>query len=360
MNLLIISFSVNGAMGDNFKEVVRLLIGSGINLSILTNTDAKLNRSKEIDICEISFNRHRKTDFFNPYSYFKIWSYIRKSNYDNVLILSPHPVNLFIFKIVRASSLYFYVHDHAPHSGVKGIDSFFIKKQLEYIYSHEMNLIASSHWMKDQIIRTHPNINSNRVNVIYLTGLSNLQFANISSNQDKACDILFFGRLEFYKGLDVLIEASLHFDQNYKCIILAKGNLKEVYGIDILPSNFIHINSYVEDEMLASYIKSCKVVVLPYRDATGTQTIQSVFYYEKPIVATRVGCFPEYITDGEDGIIVEKENAKDLGTTINFLLSHEDVRTKMGKVAKQKLDTIFATNDIALQYIGLFKVKGTF
>ena len=43
---------------------------------------------------------------------------------------------------------------------------------------------------------------------------------------------------------------------------------------------------------------------MPYRDATGTQVIQSVFFYEKPVIVTNVGCFPEYVEDGVDGIVV--------------------------------------------------------
>ena len=132
-------------------------------------------------------------------------------------------------------------------------------------------------------------------------------------------------------------------------------NIKETFNINELPANCVHINHYISDKELAQYIQRSKLIVLPYRDATGTQTIQSVFYYKKPIIATSVGCFPEYITDQEDGIIVPSGSPTILSDAIEKLLVNEKKRKEMGINGNRKLSTIFNNKLITEQYIQIFK-----
>ena len=94
---------------------------------------------------------------------------------------------------------------------------------------------------------------------------------------------------------------------------------------------------------------------MPYRDATGTQVIQTGFYFEKPIIATNVGCFPEYISNSIDGIIVEKENPKELANAIDKLMFNDELRKGMGSKGKEKINTIFSNDSISKKYFEIFK-----
>lgn len=352
MNILVISFSVNGVMGDNFKQVIAMLRDQGISLSILTNENICF---ENIDVCNVRFNRKKITDFINPVSYYKIWKYIRNANYDKVLVLSPHPANIIIHKWIDPQKLYYYLHDNEPHSGFPKKDLFFYKIQLNLIYNSACGIIVSSNAIKNDIIEKKPTVDKNRIFVIYLSVLQNLQF-DFDSDLDvsEPIDVLFFGRLEYYKGIDVLIEANAYTKTKYNYLLISKGDLKAVFNISDLPNNFKHINEYVSDYNLAKYIHSSKLVVMPYRDATGTQVIQTVFFYNKPIVATNVGCFPEYITDGVDGIIVPKENAQQLAQAMDELLSDKVLREKMGVNGKLKLNLLFSNQILAKRYVELF------
>lgn len=94
--------------------------------------------------------------------------------------------------------------------------------------------------------------------------------------------------------------------------------------------------------------------MMPYRDATGTQTVQSIFYYEKPIVATNVGCFPEYIEDGIDGIIVPALDAMALRQALEKLLDNDELRRIIGKNGFEKLIYKFSNDEIAKKYMSIF------
>ena len=72
---------------------------------------------------------------------------------------------------------------------------------------------------------------------------------------------------------------------------------------------------------------------MPYRDATGSMTVAQAFYYGKPVIATDVGVFPEYVKDG--GIIVKKEDSQALAKAINDLLGDDDLLKKLSCNAKK-------------------------
>ena len=351
MNLLIVSFSVNGSMGDNFKTIAKDL-STIANIYVLTNQGINSEDVGTNNICNIRFDRREKTDFINISSYYKLYKYIKSIHFDVVFIYSPHPVNLFLYQIIDNRKIIPFVHDHILHSGVKRLDAFFLKMQLKYSYKKSAKIIVSCNRIKEEILRLGFMKDAAKIEVNYLGLLDNLCFDELNHKYD--LDVLFFGRVEYYKGLDILIDACKLLPQ-YRFVIAGKGNLKEIHNIDSLPDNCIHINEYISDKDLATYINDAKVIVLPYRDATGTQTIQSVFYYKKPIIATNVGCFPEYITHDVDGIIIPKEDSGELADSIKQLLSNEEKRYILGLNGYSKLSSSFSKRKIADKYIQILE-----
>lgn len=353
MNLLIISFSVNGAMGDSMRQfVIGLSKYTSINITLLTNKNIIIPQAPNVKIENIEFDRKKIFSFLNPISYINLFQKIRRYHLTTdtkVLFWSFHPVNLLLFKVLKLESIYFYLHDHEIHSGVGGIDAKFINKQLMFLYNHNVTLLVSSNWMKSEVLKKNRSINANRIHVLYLGLLEN--FIMPYSNLEENIDILFFGRLEYYKGLDILFDAIKLLSGNYKIVVVSKGDFSSVYGGNIkVPQNVLHINKYVPDSELAQYIQRSRLIVMPYRDATGTQVIQTVFYYNKPIVATNVGCFPEYIKNGIDGFVVEKENPLQLAEKIRQLLEDPTLRKNMGNNGKLRLETDFSNKNISFKF----------
>ena len=191
-----------------------------------------------------------------------------------------------------------------------------------------------------------------KIAVNYLGLLDNLVCAKRKATLD--IDVLFFGRIEYYKGLDILVEAGKQM-KNVKFVIAGKGNMTQIFGMDCLPSNFEHLNRYIPDEKLAGLIRHSKIIVLPYRDATGTQVIQSVFFYEKPVIVTNVGCFPEYVEDGVDGIVVPALDVVALQQALEKLLENTELRNTMGRNGFKKLSVKFSNDRITKEYISIFK-----
>lgn len=104
--------------------------------------------------------------------------------------------------------------------------------------------------------------------------------------------ILFFGRLEPYKGLDRLYAALLSLKKKgleCHCVIAGKG--KEL-AYSSLP-NVTHINKYVSNESLKNLITNCQVCVFPYSSGTGTQALQTALALGAPCIVSDLPTFRE-------------------------------------------------------------------
>jgi len=60
-----------------------------------------------------------------------------------------------------------------------------------------------------------------------------------------------------------------------------------------------------------------------------------------PVVATRVGGVPEVI-NGKAGLIVPLRNSKDIADSVYYLLSHHNVRIKIGRNGRKRVERMFS------------------
>ena len=70
-----------------------------------------------------------------------------------------------------------------------------------------------------------------------------------------------------------------------------------------LPNVVIH-DRRIEFECVENYFSACDIVALPYHEGSTSGVLKLALAFGKPVVATKVGDFPEQIPDG-GGILVE-------------------------------------------------------
>ena len=111
---------------------------------------------------------------------------------------------------------------------------------------------------------------------------------------------------------------------NLNLLIVGRGKEdKKISKIVDKMENVTFINRYVSNEDLAKYIKQSKYVILPYVTATGSQTVQIANYYEKMVLATKVGCFAEYIKEGRNGIFIENRDYVSLKKAVLNIMKYK-------------------------------------
>ena len=56
-----------------------------------------------------------------------------------------------------------------------------------------------------------------------------------------------------------------------------------------------------------------------------------------PIISTTVGGIPEVITSGHNGLLIEPGNVPDLTSALEYLISDEEARVRMGHITGRLL-----------------------
>ena len=69
---------------------------------------------------------------------------------------------------------------------------------------------------------------------------------------------------------------------------------------------------YLPAEQIPGLFAGFDALVLPYRSATASQLVALAHEHGLPVVATRVGNFPDTITDGVDGLLCAPGDEVDL------------------------------------------------
>ena len=122
-------------------------------------------------------------------------------------------------------------------------------------------------------------------------------------------NLLFFGLIREYKGLDILLEAFRMLPGDEWQLIIAG----EPYGsfdkyqkiIDSLPGkDRIRMSlKYIKDSEVTEYFSAADVAVLPYRSATQSGISSVAYHFEIPMIVTDVGGLKETIGDRGTGLV---------------------------------------------------------
>jgi glycosyltransferase involved in cell wall biosynthesis len=154
--------------------------------------------------------------------------------------------------------------------------------------------------------------------------------------------ILFFGRLEPYKGLSHLLTAWSMMDrpkdQDTRLILAGPGKLDRLWA-GALPPGVEVRNHLVDDAEAVELFRRCGVLVLPYRGATQSALIPAAYYFRKPVVAAPSGALDEYVEHGKTGWVIEPEHPASLARCLSVVLSDMDRLARMGSNGRAWYDT---------------------
>ena len=121
-------------------------------------------------------------------------------------------------------------------------------------------------------------------------------------------NILFFGLIREYKGLDILLEAFRLLDDSYQLIIAGEpyGSFDKYQKIidSLSGKDRIHMSlKYIKDSEVTDYFSAADVAVLPYRSATQSGISSVSYHFEVPMIVTDVGGLNETIGKRGTGIV---------------------------------------------------------
>lgn len=133
-------------------------------------------------------------------------------------------------------------------------------------------------------------------------------------------NLLFFGFIRPYKGVDILLRALAEIPDVQLMIagefwggIKSYNRLIDELG---LQDRITVANGYVAADDLARLISAADAVVLPYKEGTASWNVSLAHVYGTPVIATTVGSLGTQVRDGIDGLLCQPNNVKSLVTAL--------------------------------------------
>lgn len=275
---------------------------------------------------------------------------------------------LFVFLRLFNVKLVHTAHDVLPHETKK------IDYLLNYfLYKAAKKIIVHSHYIKNKLVSIF-NIRQDKVEIVPHGNFDiYLPFSPLSSAEAKKelnllpedKTLLFFGFIKEYKGLDILLDSySLVHQTNPEIKFIIAGSVEskslfELYEKKIstfkrdgsLITNF----SFIPSDKVSTYFTASDFVVLPYKDIDHSGIVHLAYSFEVPIIATKVGDFPEVIEQGKSGYLVEKNNSKALAITIIDAFNNIELKSKMKKYIKELNRDKYSWDSVALKTIKVYE-----
>ena len=176
--------------------------------------------------------------------------------------------------------------------------------------------------------------------------------------------VLLFGVIRPYKGYDYLLEAWPKVTEEIekaRLVIAGRADNEVQDGIESIvkkeeiEASVTRIYRYVSDDELMKIIEDADVLVYPYNNITQSGALFTGMGEGKAIVATDVGGLGETLQDGDTGLLVEFGDHEQLANALIDLLQHPEKRSRLGRAAREDLNTRLSWEQIARRTVDCYR-----
>lgn len=177
---------------------------------------------------------------------------------------------------------------------------------------------------------------------------------------DSAGELLFVGRLRYYKGVNYLLEA-LPLIPDARLTIVGTGpkerewkNLASALGV----TERVKWVGDVTDEELPGYYAACDVFVLPCSErseAFGAVQLEAMAS-GKPVVSCDVNTGVAWVNqNGITGLVVPPKDPEALAGAISRLLGDGELRGQLGRAARTRVEKEFTVGKMVEQVLEVYE-----
>lgn len=164
---------------------------------------------------------------------------------------------------------------------------------------------------------------------------------------------LYFGRISREKGVKTLLAAHARLSNPMLLKVVGTGPLAAELGKKYPGVEF---TGYRTGRELHDIIAHAAFVVVPsewYENCS--MAVLEAMAFGKPVIGSRIGGIPEQVEDGKTGFLFTMGNADELTQKMEILAQDEILRTRMGRVAREKLELEYSLAAHNRQLIEIYK-----
>ena len=351
-NILVNFLGRKGGTALYAYEMTKGLVENGANVyAIISKQNEMLSEWKKLALKNLiiiptytnKYDFILKSIIFFLIGRFKVKSLIKKIDIDVIYVPCFHPWFSIINQMKQNAKKIITVHDPIPHSG-----SFFKNKLIWLLQKKDLikadEIIILSNIFGEYIIKKYKK-KQNQVHVIP-HGVFNY-YKNTASQikndfyDNEKINFLFLGRIEPYKGLNILGQAYKEIENKYKNVsltIAGNGDFSpyEKYFTDL--KNFRLINRWIKDDEVNSFFQGKNVItVLPYLDATQSGVINIAMMNKSLVIATNTGGIKEQLENKKTGILISSNNTQELAQAMDYAINNREVCKKYIETANKNL-----------------------
>ena len=243
---------------------------------------------------------------------------IRKEKFDVIFFETLHVWNLPILLLAgKNTTTYQMIHDVIPHSGDSGAKM--VDLMNKTVCKIADNIIICNEKYKNALCDRY-HISEKRV---FSTPLwEKFPEYNYVKRTGK---VLFFGRLNPYKGVNNLLKLvdlcpEISFD------VIGKADPQVQNIIDELKTkkNVTLNNEYVKEEEIQGIFENSDWILLPYNSATQSGIVLDSYKFSKPVLAFEVGAISEQVVDGVSGYLITPGDVMKFAEKLKDLMKMTD------------------------------------
>jgi D-inositol-3-phosphate glycosyltransferase len=174
--------------------------------------------------------------------------------------------------------------------------------------------------------------------------------------------ILYVGRIEPLKGIDILLKAFAQLEDTTDARLLVVGGKLEddeeleclkILALQLGIQERVTFTGSVPQARLPEYYSAADVFVLPsYYESFGLVALESMAC-GTPVVVSRVGGLKTFIKDGETGYLIPWHCPEPFAQRLDMLLSNPALRETMGRAARAKALQM-SWSGVAEQMLGFY------
>lgn len=162
--------------------------------------------------------------------------------------------------------------------------------------------------------------------------------------------VLFVGRLESRKGIDVLLSIAPRLLNAHPGMVITvigddtlrdergstfRARFEEAHGASRVRDR-VRFEGRVADDRLYACYAACDIFVAPSRYESFGLIFLEAMMYGKPVVGCRAGGMPEIIVDEVTGLLAEPGDAESLFNCLDRLASDRELRERIGRAGQAR------------------------
>ena len=178
-------------------------------------------------------------------------------------------------------------------------------------------------------------------------------------NGDKV--LLYVGRIESLKGLDLLLHTAAHLDTCEKVKVLVVGGddgkqqeIERLRGLarELNVDDVFDFVGRVDQDQLPLYYSAADVCVVPsYYESFGLAALESMAC-GTPVVASRVGGLSTIVQHGRTGYLKSWRCPESFANSLEMIMSNRGLQDSMGLAARRRAEGM-GWDQVAGQITGL-------